>query len=117
MNPESSTATHTCPQCHSDDIAAYDSCHTWGGDETGKGWMSCSGCFSALRIFCCEDDCHWSYTWGLNPSNPRTERNEKDRPNWLNGNFTGGVPEGWEWPANSSDARPRDRFTEAELRD
>ena len=99
---------NSCPECGSIDIAAYDTCHTWGGDESGKGWMSCQGCGTALHIFCCEDDCDWSYDWGLNPKNPRSVREEQYRPAWLKGDFNDGVPEGWYWPAKAGVARPLD---------
>lgn len=27
--------------------------------------------------------CGWGYTWGLNPRNPRSAHNERERPGWL----------------------------------
>ena len=62
-------------------------CHTWpqrraDGTET---WMSCGGCGSAIDLYCA-GYC-WNYTWGLNPRNPRVERNEQHRPAWLVGDI------------------------------
>ena len=69
-----------CPDCGG--IVRYDlTCHTWGGNEDGTGWMACLPCDSAI-YYCC-DDCGWSYTDGLNPRNPRSVENEKHRPSWL----------------------------------
>ena len=71
-----------CPSCGGD-VAFSDTCHTWGGKEDGTGWMACMGCFSALYLFCCEPGCDWRYTHGLNPLNPRSAANAKNRPPWL----------------------------------
>jgi hypothetical protein len=98
----------TCPKCGSIDVAAYDTCHTWPSGPNNTKWMSCQGCGSAVHIFCCEDDCDWDYDWGLNPLNPRAERNEEDRPAWLVGDFNERYPEGWVYPYNSGVARPLD---------
>ncbi len=59
--------------------------------------MSCMPCDSAKEYACqcwLEDEpdvpepiksceCMWSYTYGLNPKNPRAARNEENRPDWL----------------------------------
>ena len=57
-------------------------CHTWPGSNT---WMACLDCNSAI-LFHCPNYC-WSYTWGLNPANPRVEQNEQHRPAWLVGDI------------------------------
>lgn len=67
-----------CPKCNSTKLWAGDTCHTWPSNGT---WMSCQGCFSALQYVC--EDCHWIYIHGLNKNNPRSEANEKDKPDWL----------------------------------
>jgi hypothetical protein len=86
----------SCPQCGTLEVIGYDSCHTW---FDGTRWMSCQGCFSAMHIFCGNDDCDWSYDWGLNPRNPRSEENEKDRPDWLDYDYEDSLPKGWVWPS------------------
>lgn len=80
------TATRpTCPRCESTDLIAWLTCHTWSQrrDDGSEGWMSCMGCGSAMHYCCGSDDCDWSYDHGLNPHNPRSARNEADRPDWL----------------------------------
>ena len=52
-----------------------------------------------MHIYCANDNCDWSYDWGLNPMNPRAEANEKDRPDWLDYPYTDSIPNGWVWPA------------------
>lgn len=85
----------TCPHCGGEVAAEY-TCRTYGPNENGH-WMSCLGCASAIHYMCmcwlhdgqperqcrpgCE--CHWRYTHGLSPRNPRSEANEKGRPSWL----------------------------------
>lgn len=98
--------TNTCPQCGTPDIAGYGDCHTWPSGPDNTRWMSCQGCGSAFYMFCCNDDCDWSYTWGLNPKNPRADINEEERPNWVDGDFNEKMPSGWVWPSNSGVARP-----------
>lgn len=105
MSDMEGTVIPTCPECGSGNLYAIDTCHTWGGDESGKGWMACMGCFTALR-FCCEE-CRWCYTWGLNPRNPRSARNDESRPAWLGSDSFGELlPAGWEWPDGEYLARP-----------
>lgn len=85
-----------CPGCGGSKLYWDYSCHTYPG--FGNGWMSCMNCGSAIRIGC--QECTWGYEWGLNPSNPRAEKNELNRPDWLEGEFSEEVtPEGipfWE---------------------
>ena len=85
-----------CPRCGGPVGATY-ACHTYGPNENGH-WMSCIGCDSAVDYVCmcrlndepepqCKPDCecNWRYTHGLNPKNPRSEINEKNRPPWIAG--------------------------------
>ena len=76
-----------CPKCGGK-VDYYGSCHTYG-DESG--WFACLGCYTACQFDCASGDdglgCGWSYTWGLNPRNPRAARNEENRPAWLEGDF------------------------------
>lgn len=67
-----------CPQCNSEEIYRYFTCHTYLIDNK---WYSCLPCDSAIEFFC--DDCDWSFTWGLNENNPRFEREKSYKPNWL----------------------------------
>lgn len=61
-------------------------------------WMACMPCDSATRYVCVAHDnnrcfsdcgeynehegCGWTWTWGLNPGNPRAADNETRNPNW-----------------------------------
>jgi hypothetical protein len=45
--------------------------------------MSCLPCDSAVEYVCPTDDCDWCYTHGLNKRNPRWEREQTFRPQWL----------------------------------
>ena len=97
--------TKTC-ECGQPVLWDY-TCHTWSdcADDT-ETWMSCINCASAIE-FRCAEGC-WSYTWGLNPRNPRVEQNEQHRPTWLVGdiewgelgifalNMPAGVTDAWE---------------------
>jgi hypothetical protein len=92
-----------CPECSHENIQWDFACHTWPGGLRTDGseqWMSCQNCDSAIRYSChCwlddEDDdpepfrsCQcsgWDYTHGLNPRNPRWEREQAFRPAWLEG--------------------------------
>lgn len=103
--------TPTCPRCSSPCLAAYDSCHTWGGNAEGKGWMSCIGCYSALRLVC--DECDWQYEWGLNRLNPRSALNETNRPSWLEGTFNEALPAGWSYREGSYAGRPNNSWEAA----
>ena len=69
-----------CPRCGSSALWDFD-CHTYG--DTKTGFRACLPCDSATRWFCASDTCHWTYTQGLNPRNPRTAHNEASRPQWL----------------------------------
>lgn len=73
-----------CPNCNSD--VHYDlTCHTWQNSD--NVWMACLGCDSAILYVCDRDyDC-WHYIDGLNPRNPRAQKNEAKRPSWLNDDF------------------------------
>ena len=99
-----------CPQCGHEKVYADFTCHTWPGGTRADGseqWMACQGCGSAIRYACgCwlddevpnpedpdglwiyrepECECQWDYTHGLNPRNPRKDREEESRPPWLEG--------------------------------
>lgn len=87
-------ATPSCPSCGHRELSAYPSCHTWGGDADGKGWMACLGCFSAFDYSC--NECDWHYTHGLNPRNPRSLDNETRRPTWIVGDFNERLADGFE---------------------
>lgn len=73
-----------CPKCGSGRIYWEYACHTYQVD--GR-WMGCMPCDSAIRYVCF--DCKWSYTWGLNPDNPRAVENEKQKPSWELGTVDG----------------------------
>lgn len=77
-----------CPACGGK--VRYDlGCHTWGGKPDGTGWMACLPCGSAFVFDCVGEDtedgegCGWTYTWGLNPRNPKSVGNEERRPLWI----------------------------------
>jgi hypothetical protein len=87
-----------CPDCGGQVRSAL-TCHTYPGTWKGKEtWLSCMPCDSATWWFCeahneerCFSDCYeyddhegcgWSWTEGLNPRNPRAEKNEKKNPHW-----------------------------------
>lgn len=75
-----------CPQCATPVTTWIPSCHSYPRGE--RQWMSCwPGCGSAASFMCDNDDCKWSYDWGLNPNNPRAARNESNRPPWLTGGY------------------------------
>ena len=59
---------------------AKHSCHTYL-DRDGK-YKTCLYCSSAILYYC---NCGWKYRHGLNPKNPLSEENEKNKPEWLNG--------------------------------
>jgi hypothetical protein len=87
-----------CPECGG--IVKWDyACHTYPSDRDGKvTWMACMPCDSATRYVCqahneerCDSDCMewdehegcgWTWTWGLNPNNPRAADNETRNPRW-----------------------------------
>ncbi len=73
-----------CPRCQSQVIYDY-TCHTYPGSiRDGKvQWLACITCDSAHWLSCQNESCDWSYTYGLNPGNPRSEQNEGERPEWL----------------------------------
>lgn len=71
-----------CPDCGGK-VRYGLTCHTWGGNADGTGWRACLPCDSAYDLYCEDDDCGWSYTWGLNPRNPRSVDNERRRPPWI----------------------------------
>jgi hypothetical protein len=80
-----------CPECGGR-VRYWLTCHTWGGKPDGTGWMHCLPCDTAWDLICSlpdedgdflVDGCGWSYTWGLNPRNPRSVRNEECRPPWI----------------------------------
>lgn len=75
---------HPCPWCGGR-VVDTGSCHTYGGNEDGTGWMMCfPACWSAVEFYCVDNDtCEWSYTWGLNPRNPRAHSNSMHRPDWI----------------------------------
>lgn len=75
---------HMCPECGSFPILVSLTCHTYRQND---GWKACIPCDSAGDLYCPNEECNWSYTWGLNPSNPRSPGNEKYRPNWLVGSW------------------------------
>jgi hypothetical protein len=55
-------------------------------DDDGKPLHRCPRCSGQLRFDdgdLLEDGCGWSYTWGLNPRNPRAAVNEQRRPSWI----------------------------------
>ena len=94
----SGDAIPTCPRCGNPDLGAYYSCHTWSqrSDDGSEGWMSCLGCCSAIHYYCNDlDDCGWSYEHGLNRHNPRSARNEANRPAWLSHAFADDVALGF----------------------
>jgi len=71
--------TPVCPKCGGE--VRYDfTCHTWQGHD--GAWMGCVSCDSAIRYYCRKSFC-WDYTHGLNSHNPRWEKNELNRPDWL----------------------------------
>jgi hypothetical protein len=81
----------SCPQCGTQPVLTLGACHTWPGDSREDGsimWMGCQGCNSATYYYCQEEECDWHYTHGLNTLNPRSEKNELSRPEWL--------PEDWD---------------------
>jgi hypothetical protein len=68
-----------CPECGA--RVTYDlGCHTY---QQNDRWLNCMGCGSAVLYECVS--CDWDYTHGLNPRNPRAQRNEPNRPKWLAG--------------------------------
>lgn len=71
--------SNTCPKCGGRVRWDYD-CHTY---QSNGRWMSCLPCDSAISYTCAS--CDWHFIHGLNPGNPRTEENEKNRPDWLVG--------------------------------
>jgi predicted RNA-binding Zn-ribbon protein involved in translation (DUF1610 family) len=74
-----------CPKCGTSPIWVGNSCHTY---QRGDGhWVSCMNCGSAGDLYCENEDCNWSYEWGLNPDNPRAASNEEQRPSWLIGKW------------------------------
>lgn len=94
----SSDAAPRCPRCGDTDLAAYYGCHTWSqlGDDGSERWMSCLGCCSAIHYYCKDIDvCKWSYDHGLNLHNPRSDRNEANRPVWLSHPFADAVAPGF----------------------
>lgn len=74
-----------CPSCGAFPVFAGFTCHTYGGEADGTGWKSCLPCDSARYLYCNNDNCDWSYTWGYNRNNPRFAHEELDRPDWLIG--------------------------------
>lgn len=83
--PTSAPGPPRCPQCGREVV--YDlTCHTYGH---GDRWYACISCDSAVEYICAGQldeeptGCTWRYTHGLNPGNPRSERNEQYRPSWL----------------------------------
>jgi hypothetical protein len=82
---------HRCPRC-SGQLRFDLTCHTYGWNDDGTGGKACMPCDSAWEFWCAmpdddgdllEDGCGWSYTWGLNPRNPRAAVNEQRRPSWI----------------------------------
>lgn len=73
-----------CPGCGSRPIWVGYGCHTY--QINGK-WVSCMNCGSAGDLYCENEECNWGYEWGLNPDNPRAADNEKNRPEWLVGEW------------------------------
>jgi len=77
-----------CPNCSSTNLYwAYD-CHTYKSGTNPDGtlrFVSCHPCDSAIRYSC--GDCRWTFVHGLNKANPRTEENEKSRPDWIVGDL------------------------------
>lgn len=75
-----------CPECGGL-IRVSLTCHTY--PQNGR-WVSCLPCASAYLLECWgtnvnlddpdDEGCGWSYTWGLNPRNPRSLKNEEFRP-------------------------------------
>lgn len=73
-------AKYPCPVC-GQETDCYFTCHTY---QEGGGWKACMPCDSATRWYCPNNTCNWpGYTQGLNPANPRAERNEQNRPAWI----------------------------------
>lgn len=87
-----------CPECGGK--VEWDfACHTYPSERDGKvTWMACMPCDSATRYVCVSHDnnrcfsdcgefnehegCGWTWTWGLNPDNPRAIDNETRNPQW-----------------------------------
>jgi hypothetical protein len=82
---------HPCPECGG--TVRFDlTCHTYAWSDDGTGGKACMSCDSAWLFICArpdpdgdllEDGCGWSYTWGLNPRNPRAAGNASRRPPWI----------------------------------
>lgn len=73
-----------CPECGDQPIRVMLTCHTY---QSFDRWMACLGCSSAGDLYCPNEQCEWSYTWGLNKDNPRSPSNEQYRPDWLVGDW------------------------------
>lgn len=87
-----------CPECRGKVEWDFD-CHTYPQERDGRvTWMACMPCDSAVRYVCmahnekrCDrgcyeygyhDGCGWSWTKGLNQSNPGSADNELKNPHW-----------------------------------
>lgn len=95
LDDDGERVVHPCPVCGGQ-VRADLTCHTY--PQNGR-WMACLPCDSAWAFCCATPDedgdllgegCGWSYTWGLNPRNPRSVPNEDRWPPW--------IPEGAECP-------------------
>ena len=78
----------SCMICGSDKLYYTYDCHTYEGRD--GTWMACRPCDSAIYYGCTQ--CEWSYTHGLNPKNPREEKNRLNKPIWLEGDTPKSVP-------------------------
>lgn len=94
-------ACHTYPQTRDNGHGSHSANEAHPGTpcpEPKVTWMACMPCDSATRYVCqahnedrCDSDCMewnehegcgWTWTYGLNPGNPRAADNETRNPLW-----------------------------------
>ena len=71
-----------CPECDCPRIFWDYTCHTYGSTREDGSVMfyACMPCDSAIEYAC--NDCQWRWNAHLNPRNPRSEENDKKKPDW-----------------------------------
>lgn len=73
------TIQKPCPSCTAPFVSRDPTaCHTWRSKR--DVWVSCTKCDSAVLYSC---PCGWTFLNGMNPKNPRTDQNERNRPDWM----------------------------------